>query len=443
MEQKIERKKRGWLITAVSLMVFSVCVTASLAVALMHNDRAQKIIENTYEQNLYDFNDNLNNIEVNLSKLMVAPDGKYAMSLLTDVYSEAQAASKALDNLPVFWHDTEETEGVLNRIADFATSYQVALLAGKSGRSFNDNVENMYVAVRRINAEISDSVRLVSQNKLDIRKITAEKPYGYRKNEKTIQHKAVDYPEMIYDGPFSDGRADDVYRLLEGTESITLQQAKDIAAAALPELQVKAVNSLGKTTGEPLYELSVQGEKGDAYVCISERGGKIVSMSVSRPLGAVMLGEASATACAKEYAAKLGYATEPVWYLPTGGVAYVNLAPVQDGVVLYPDLVKVKVALDNGEILGLEAKNYCLNHTERDVKLTMNRAAVPQMVDKRLEVTGVRGAVIPMANGKERLCYEAICEYKGIEYFIYLDAANGETVKIMRTVDSEQGKMVM
>ena len=33
---------------------------------------------------------------------------------------------------------------------------------------------------------------------------------------------------------------------------------------------------------------------------------------------------------------------------------------------MYPDLIKVKVALDNGEVLGMETTGYLNNHTQRD-----------------------------------------------------------------------------
>ncbi len=411
--------------------------------SLAHNARAQQALERTYEQNLYELGDNLSNIEVNLSKLMVAPEGRFATTLLTDVYSEALAAEKALSSLPVDWHDSENAAGFLNQVADFAVSYQQALIAGKTGNNYAETVENMYVTVRGLNAQISDSVALASQNKLDIRRITSQKPFVFRSSESKVAHNSIEYPELIYDGPFSDGRAKEHYCHLDGAESVSLEEAKEIAMSALPDFNAKSVSSAGKSENEPLYELTVSGERGEAYFSISEHGGKIVNLTVSRPLGAIMLGETSAKACAKDFAARAGYDVEPVWYLANGGVAYVNLAPIENGVVLYTDLVKVKVALDNGDVLGLEAKNYCLNHTERPTELKMNKAAIPTLIDSRLKLNSVRGALIPLENGAQRLCYEAACEYKGLDYFIYLDASNGETVKIMRTVDSEQGSLVM
>lgn len=444
MEQTIVRKKNvGWMITAVSLMLFSVCLVVSLAFALGNNGRAQDAVERGYERNLYDLGDNLSNLEVNLSKLMIAPDGKYATVLLTDVYSEALAANKSLSMLPIDGHAAEDASGFLNQVADFAISYQNCIASGKSGRSFAGSVESMYNTAKKLNEEIADSVSLVSENKMNIRKVTSEKPYSFRSSDK-ISHTPVQYPELIYDGPFSDGRDVEEYRYFENEPAISLKDAKEIAKAALPDLGVKTVTSAGKSEKEPLYELMISGERGDAYVSVSERGGKIINLSVWRDLGANMLGENNAKACAKDFANRLGYDVEPVWYLASGGVAYINLAPVINDVIMYTDLVKVKVALDNGEALGLEAKNYCLNHCkERNTSLTMNRAAVPTLVDDRLDIVSVRGALIPLENGEERLCYEAAAKYNDLYYFVYLDAVNGETVKIMRTVDSAQGNLVM
>ena len=40
----------------------------------------------------------------------------------------------------------------------------------------------------------------------------------------------------------------------------------------------------------------------------------------------------------------------------------IPFVPVKGGVRIYPDLVKVSVALDNGEIVGFEAMGYLMAH---------------------------------------------------------------------------------
>ena len=443
MEIRTERKKIGWMVTAISLMVLTAALITAVAVGYGYNGRATEKIERTYKQNLYDLGDNLNNIEINLSKLMVAPEGNFAASLLTDVYSEAIAAEKALSSLPIDSRDSENAASFLNKVADFSVSYQRSILSGKPTRGYGDTLESMYVTARQLSAQVGDYVSRASQSDMDISKLVTDSPFTFRDTSEKMNHTAIEYPELIYDGPFSDAREKEHFRCCESEEKITLKEAKEAVRKGLSHLKIDKVLSVGKSGDEPLYQLRAVYDGGEAFVSVSERGGRIVNMANSRKIGSNLLGEENAKKCAVEFASKLGYDVQPVWYLSSGGVAYVNLAPIVDDVVLYTDLVKVKIALDNGEALGFEAKNYCLNHCDRDLTLTMNRAAVPTLIDGRFKLENVRGALIPLDFGGERLCYEAVCSYKGLDYFVYLDSKTGDTVKIMRTVDSEQGSMVM
>lgn len=55
------------------------------------------------------------------------------------------------------------------------------------------------------------------------------------------------------------------------------------------------------------------------------------------------------------------------YYEKSGGIATINFAYVQDNVTCYSDLVKVRVALDTGEIVGLETNGYIMNHAEENL----------------------------------------------------------------------------
>ena len=43
----------------------------------------------------------------------------------------------------------------------------------------------------------------------------------------------------------------------------------------------------------------------------------------------------------------------------------------------------------------------------------------------------------------ERFCYEVYGSYKGLDYFIYLDAHTGAQADVLRVIDSNQGSMIM
>ena len=70
---------------------------------------------------------------------------------------------------------------------------------------------------------------------------------------------------------------------------------------------------------------------------------------------------------------------------------------VKDDVRIYPDMVKVRVALDNGEILGFDAVGYIMNHEDDRVihkpKLTEEEAR--ERVNTEFDVRSSRLAVIP------------------------------------------------
>ena len=65
------------------------------------------------------------------------------------------------------------------------------------------------------------------------------------------------------------------------------------------------------------------------------------------------------------------------YYLKQDGIVTINYAYKQDEVTVYPDLIKLKVALDNGEIMGIETKGYLNSHEKRkidDIKVSKEKA---------------------------------------------------------------------
>lgn len=53
------------------------------------------------------------------------------------------------------------------------------------------------------------------------------------------------------------------------------------------------------------------------------------------------------------------------YYSLNNGVLAINYAAVQDGVILYPDLIKIGIAMDDGQLVSFDANGYLMNHTAR------------------------------------------------------------------------------
>ena len=168
-------------------------------------------------------------------------------------------------------------------------------------------------------------------------------------------------------------------------------------------------------------------------------------MNYNRDVTAEILSNEEADSKEKEYLEKRGYTNmKETYYLKQEGIMTINYAYVQDGVVMYPDLIKVKVALDNGDILGVETTGYLNNHTVRNisnVKITKEEAK--KTLNSQLNIESEGMAVIPTEWQTEILCYEFKGKVDDTEFLVYINAENGREEDILVIKDTPNGILTM
>ncbi len=398
-------------------------------------------LDNMYSSAFYDLSDSANNIEINLSKLMIANGKKESVTVINDTTAQAELASSSLSRLPLASENIEKTVKFYNQVGDWCRSYAAAILGGADTEAYREQAETLYIAARNINEGLKDisekaDGRTISECVGDGRLLAFDMNFTMG----DIENNSVEYPELIYDGPFSDSKKYD-FRALDGTEEIASERAAEIAAE---KVGLENARFIGETNGKTqVYELRGTINGDDANVSVTKKGGVIIGFDRTKAVGKVVLTREEASLKATEYAARLGFnELWPVWYNAENGVGFVNLAPVVNEVTYYTDLVKVKVALDDGEILGAEATGYCSGHYDRDLKTTISENTARSLVSPKITVEKVSLAVIPYKE-TERFCYEIYGSYKGLDYFVYIDAKSGEQADVLRVIDSEQGSMIM
>ena len=146
---------------------------------------------------------------------------------------------------------------------------------------------------------------------------------------------------------------------------------------------------------------------------------------------------------AKAFLQRNGYGEMAVsYYYQYQNILTVNCAAMQDGVLLYPDLIKVQVSMADGSVIGVECANYLKNHAQRALPeplITAEEAI--QRVNADLEPEFARLALIPI-NTREVLTYEIAAkdDYDN-QYLIYIDAATGQERQIYQLVSNENGTL--
>ena len=107
-------------------------------------------------------------------------------------------------------------------------------------------------------------------------------------------------------------------------------------------------------------------------------------------------------------------------------------------------MIKVKVALDNGEILGIETTGYLNNHTTRDVsKIKISKEEAKKTLNKQLQIESEELAVIPTEWKTEILCYEFKGKVEDREFLVYINAENGREEDILVITNTPNGTLTM
>ena len=132
------------------------------------------------------------------------------------------------------------------------------------------------------------------------------------------------------------------------------------------------------------------------------------------------------------------------YYLKQDGIVTINYAYEQNGIVMYPDLIKLKIALDNGEILGIETTGYLNSHYERNLtepKITKEQAK--SSLNQDLEIFSEGLAVIPTEWKTEILCYEFKGRIDDTDFLVYINAETGREENILVIVDTPNGTLTV
>ena len=168
-------------------------------------------------------------------------------------------------------------------------------------------------------------------------------------------------------------------------------------------------------------------------------------MNSNRKVNSEIISQEEANEKGKEFLNNKGLNNmKETYYLKQDGIVTINYAYTQNDVVVYSDLIKVKVALDNGEVLGIETTGYLNNHTQRDTsKVKISKEEAKKTLNKDLEISSEGLAIIPTEYNTEILCYEFKGKVDDREFLVYINAENGREEDILIITNTPNGTLTM
>ena len=129
------------------------------------------------------------------------------------------------------------------------------------------------------------------------------------------------------------------------------------------------------------------------------------------------------------------------YYTKEAGVLTINYAYEEDDVIVYADLIKVKIALDNGDILGIETTGYLNNHEKRNINKTniISSNQATKMANDNLKIENTRLAIIPTEFKTEIFCWEVKGQVEDRDFLLYVNAKTGKVEDILVIIESANG----
>ncbi|RXE58763.1 germination protein YpeB [Acetivibrio mesophilus] len=446
--------------------MYSIVVVAIAAVAMWgfyqykHAADLRQELDNQYNRAFYEMVGYVNNVEVLLVKSLISNNPEKTAQTMQEAWRQSNLAQSNLGQLPITPDVLANTSKFLTQVGDLAYSINNQNMSGKSmteeqyklieqlhgysvslEQSLND-LQNQLTAGRIKWGELANKGTPLFQ------KTSQNMPMEQFENiDKTFQ----DYPTLIYDGPFSDHMSSTEPKGLTGND-MTSEEAKQNVINFFGKDKVSAVEDTGRNDATTIktYSYTVKfnnmPEDQTAIVDATQKGGHVLWMLYNRPIGAEEnINIDQAKELGKKFLDERGYKDMvDTYYLKEDNTAIINYAYKQGDVVVYPDLIKVKIALDNGEIIGFESKGYLSNHIERNIpspKLTMEEAR--SKISSRMEILSSGLAIIPTDYKTELYTYEFKGKLNDKDFLVYINTETGREENILMIIDTPNGVLTM
>lgn len=451
----INRLKKGHMLSIIS--IFLIIILALIAVILNKQKEAKQASENSYNMAFYELVDYVENIETYLAKSLISSTPEHGAETLTNVWRESNLAQAYMSQLPIESQELENTSKFLNQVSDYSYS-----LSRKNiyNESLNEDDFNNLKQLHSYSLELENTLNQLSDDinmgRVKWGELTQKGTSTLAQQVSTISSDGFDnveenfheYSGLIYDGAFSEHITSSEKKGLTG-EDINEDEAKKIVEKFLGTESIKEIENLGYSEQAtiPQYNFSITAKTEEFInVSVSKKGGHIIYMNSNRDVNTEIISQEEANKKGKEFLINKGFNNmKETYYLKQDGIVTINYAYTQNDIIIYSDLIKVKVALDNGDILGLEVSGYLNNHTENrdttNIKITKEEAK--KSLNKNLQIMSEGLAIIPTKYNTEILCYEFKGKVEEREFLVYINAQNGREEDILIITNTPNGTLTM
>ena len=451
-----EFKEKHLLTITILILVIAICAGV---LAYKNYKEYTNIKKNKYNMAFFETVDYVENIENYLAKSLITKESNTSAESLIQIWRETNLAAAYLSQIPVSTEGLSKTEKFLNQTSEYTYYLFRRNLDGKDLTDEEldklNELHNYSLEVKSTLNQLSEDINAERLNwdELDYNTSTmfsTEVSNISKDGFDAIESNFEEYDGLIYDGAYSEHIVNENKRGLTGNE-IDEEKAKTIVMNFVGENKIKSINSDGLSENGNIecYTFTTilnDNENNPMTIAISKKGGHIVFSNYNRNVEEETISEDKADEFAKNFLNERGFTDlEKTYYTKQGGIMTINYAYEQNDVIIYPDLIKVKIALDNGDILGIETTGYLNNHETRKIDTTgiISKEEAKEKLSKNVVVESERLAIIPTEFKTEIFCWEIKGKINDRDFLIYANAKTGKIEDILVVTDTDNGIFTM
>ncbi len=442
--------EKGNIISAIILIAILLIFSAYMKI---ENNKVIETLESSYTRSFYDLIEYMDNVETLLAKVQISNSSEYAAKTLTDIWRKADLAENSLAQIPITHIALEKIVQYLNQLSDYSYSLSQSLIDRETlSEEELENLQNYYEKCKTLNQTLNELVNDLDSGSISWKELTKKEETNFLAQEVSnvsqdsfggIEESMQDYEGLIYDGPFSDHMTS-ITPLGLKDEKVTLEQAKEKMFEYVNSNNIKniEVEEVSEAT-IPVYSFDITlKDDSKMYIDVSIQGGEVLWCMSDKNASEEKITVEQAKESAKKFLDSHGiFSMQDTYYISENGMATINYAYKDaNDIICYPDLIKVKVSLADGSIIGMEAQSYYSAHTSRKYqipKISMEDAK--KKINSNIEIYYEGMALIPTDWRTEILTYEFKGRVDENDFIVYINTETGKEQEIFMIIDTPNG----
>lgn len=435
----------GWLAAVVSLGVVTLALATTVTVGALEMRKGSEAMMGENKRTMYELTGIMENVDNDLDRARISASTAQQSRILTDLLVQARLAELDLEKLPLCAESCGGITAFINRTAR-ECERMLAKLRGGEQLSARDNqiLEELYATNHQIRTELDKlSAETTDGAWTDFFKkgkgVVMDAVNGIEKATLEENRNLRDKVKDKMDGAGTRSMPKDTDK--KDCAHIEPSRAEELCKSYFSKYNVTEFRCVGETVTKAYCAYNVQGydDKGTLlFAEVSQYDGALLRFDYYEDCLGDTFDYQNAERIAEEFLESLGYEdVEVVRLRENGSNVDFTFVYEDDGVVYYPDEIRVKVCRTRGIVSGFDATKYILNHKDReDVEPQITLAQAYDKLHEKLDVQSARLAVVRTARG-DRGAYEFLCAYNGETYFVFLDANSGDEISIINTRNAQ------